>query len=208
MVGVLGKNLLKLVAKIEEHIQVNARVAIRAAQCDCDWFNRRLRRPESERREAYVQNVQARLHRFERGHGGHATGVVRVELEGQVYLGLYGGHELVGVIGSEQTAHVLDADAVGAHVAEAARFGQIVFQVVNASAHPTTFADGVADGKLEMFSGVLYRRGRSFQVGFVVEGVEHAEDVNAVLGGAFDELIHNVVGVVAVSDEGLPAQQH
>ena len=105
-----------------------------------------------------------------------------VELEGQVYLGLDGGHEFIGVVGGEQATHVLDADTVRAHVSEATRLAQKVVEIVDVAAHPAALADGVADGELKMLSRVLDSGGRAFQVGFVVEGVEDAEDVNAILG--------------------------
>ncbi|MCY3956466.1 MAG: hypothetical protein OXF47_10820 [Nitrospira sp.] len=42
----------------------------------------------------------------------------------------------------------------------------------------------------------------------VVQGVENAKDVNAVFRGLDDEAFQDVVGVMPVSHQVLPAQQH
>ena len=116
--------------------------------------------------------------------------------------------EVVCVIRREQPAHVLDADTVRAHVAQAARFGEIVFEIVNLAAHPPLVGHGVADGQLKTLPRALDGFGGALEVRLVVERVEHPEHVDAVLGGALDEGVHDVVGVGAVADKGLPAQQH
>ena len=45
-------------------------------------------------------------------------------------------------------------------------------------------------------------------VPLVVEGVEDAEDVDAILRRTVDEGIDHVVSIRAVADEGLPAKKH
>ncbi len=42
----------------------------------------------------------------------------------------------------------------------------------------------------------------------VVHGVEDAEHVHAVFDGALDEALHHVIGVVAVAEQVLAAEQH
>ncbi len=48
----------------------------------------------------------------------------------------------------------------------------------------------------------------SVHVADVVQGVEDAEDVDAVCGRPFDEPFQHVVGIMPIADEVLPAQQH
>ena len=50
--------------------------------------------------------------------------------------------------------------------------------------------------------------GRPFEVPLVVEGVEHAEDVYADVGGSVDEGVDDVIGVCAVSHKALASEQH
>jgi hypothetical protein len=101
----------------------------------------------------------------------------------------------------QQAGHVLDADRVAAHVLElfghvdpevdvvhrAQRIGQRTLGVL---------ADG--DGGLD----------RGFDIAHIVHRVEDAEHVHAVVGAARDELFDHVVGVVAVTERVLAAQQH
>ncbi|ECV3332148.1 hypothetical protein ECA39_07340, partial [Salmonella enterica subsp. enterica serovar Montevideo] len=47
-----------------------------------------------------------------------------------------------------------------------------------------------------------------FHIARVVHGIEDAEHIHAVFDGAFDEALHHVIGVVAVAEQVLPAQQH
>ena len=131
-----------------------------------------------------------------------------VQLQRDADFRLERGDEVVCVIGREQPAHVLDADAVRAHVAQASRFGEVVFEVVDAAAHPPLVGDGVADGQLQMLPRALDRVGGALEIRLVIERVEHPEDVDAVLRGALDEGVHDVVGVSAIADERLPAQKH
>ncbi|EHC70798.1 hypothetical protein LTSEJOH_0135, partial [Salmonella enterica subsp. enterica serovar Johannesburg str. S5-703] len=47
-----------------------------------------------------------------------------------------------------------------------------------------------------------------FHIARVVHGVEDAEDVHTVFHRALDEAFHHVIGVVAVAEQVLAAQQH
>ena len=69
-------------------------------------------------------------------------------------------------------------------------------------------AHGVAEGALGVRPFALDRGDGALDVTHVVEGVEGPEDVHAVLDGLADEPIDDVVLVVAVAEEILPAQEH
>jgi len=59
-----------------------------------------------------------------------------------------------------------------------------------------------------VLAGRLDRRDGARQVAHVVQGVEHPEHVYAIGRGALDEPVDQIVGVVAVAHQVLPAQQH
>ena len=59
-----------------------------------------------------------------------------------------------------------------------------------------------------MFAAGFYFSDGPVDVAHVVQRIEDAEDVDAVCGGPFDEPLQHVVGIVAVADEVLPAEQH
>jgi hypothetical protein len=59
-----------------------------------------------------------------------------------------------------------------------------------------------------VLAGLFDRRGGGLVVADVVEGVEDAEDVHAVLRRLVHEAAHDVVAVVPVADDVLAAQQH
>ena len=69
-------------------------------------------------------------------------------------------------------------------------------------------AGGVADGALDVAAVLLDEADGGLHVAEVVEGVEDAEDVHAVLDGEADELLEDVISVVAVGDDVLAAEEH
>ena len=68
--------------------------------------------------------------------------------------------------------------------------------------------DGIADGGFDMFAAGFHFSHGPFDVADIVQRVEDAEDVDAVGGGPFDEPFQHIVGIMAIADEVLPAQQH
>ena len=109
--------------------------------------------------------------------------------------------QIVGGIGGEQRGHVLDADRVRAHVGEA--LGQL-----GVAFNGMYRGNGVADRGLRVFAGFLDGAHRHHEVARIVQRVEHAEDIDAVDGHAFDAFFDDVVSVVAVAENRLAAQEH
>ena len=69
-------------------------------------------------------------------------------------------------------------------------------------------ADGVTDGALRVFAGGAHGFERRAQIADVVERVEDAEHVHAVLGGLIHKAPHHLVFVMPVAQQVLAAQQH
>ena len=69
-------------------------------------------------------------------------------------------------------------------------------------------ADRVAQGSLGVAAVFLDCLDGRLDVARVVEGVEHAENVDAVFDRERHEPVDDIVGVVAVAHEVLAAQQH
>ena len=59
-----------------------------------------------------------------------------------------------------------------------------------------------------MFAGFFCGFCRTFEVTGIVARIENAENADTVFCGGFDELIDDIVGIVAVSQKVLTAQQH
>ena len=124
-----------------------------------------------------------------------------VELDGDRELALQTRDELLGVVRRQQGRHVLDAQRVGAHLDEPAGDLDVVIERVHRR-------DRVDDRRLKVLACLLDRRRRGLEVARVVQGIEDAEDVDAVLGRLGHEAPHDVVAVVPVADQVLTAQQH
>ena len=122
-------------------------------------------------------------------------------MDRDVDLGLDRLDQFVGVVGRQQAGHVLDADGIGPHAGELFRHLDKVGVVMNR-------ADGVADRGLGDLAGLLDRVHRGPHVAGIVEGVEDAEDIDAVGRGPFDEGLEHVIGIVAVAKDVLTPQQH
>ncbi|GAS18772.1 hypothetical protein NGUA28_01459 [Salmonella enterica] len=69
-------------------------------------------------------------------------------------------------------------------------------------------AGGVRECALGVGAMAAHRLQCGFHIARVVHGVEDAEHVHTVFHRAFDEALHHVVGVMAVAEQVLAAQQH
>ena len=110
-------------------------------------------------------------------------------------------HDVVCRLRLQQRRHVLEAQRVASEIHEVTGHLDIALDRVQ-------LAHGVAESALGMRPFTLDRSDGALDVAHVVEGVERAEDVHAVLDGLADEAVDDVVLVVAVAEEVLPAQEH
>ena len=69
-------------------------------------------------------------------------------------------------------------------------------------------AGGVAEGALGVGAVAADRLQGGLHVARVVHGIKDAEDVHTVFDGALHKALHHVIGVVAVAEQVLAAQQH
>ncbi len=158
---------------------------------------------EAERADRGVHAVGAGLDRLHQAHQGDAGGGVGVHVHAHGFAAvlLDAAHDVIGRLRLEQRGHVLQADRVAAHLHQALRH-------VDEALHGVQRADGVADRALGVLAGTAHGGDGVLQVADVVQGVEHAEHVHAVLGGLVDEAVDHAVLVMAVAEQVLAAQQH
>ena len=71
-----------------------------------------------------------------------------------------------------------------------------------------TGTDRIGHRALGVLADLERRRDGRFEVPYVVHRVEYAEDIHPVLGGRLDKGFDDVVGVVAVTEDVLGAEQH
>ena len=109
--------------------------------------------------------------------------------------------QLFGHIGLEQPGHVLDADGVAAQVFQATGQVDPVVQVVHR-------ADRIGEGPLGVLAGGQGRLDGRLEVRQIVQGIEDAEDIDAVLRRTLHEGLDHVVGIVPIAQQVLTAQQH
>ena len=182
-------------------VEVEAAVIAELAQGDRQGLGGGLRGAAREGRQAAVDDVGAGLHGLEQRHLADAGRGVGVDLHRQAALGLDAAHKLIGGRRREVAGHVLDAQRVGAHARQ-------LLGKAHEVGHGVDGARGVAERRLALPSRLVASLDGRLEVAHVVQGVEHAHDVDAVL----DRLLHHgadhVVGVVLVAEEVLAAQQH
>ena len=109
--------------------------------------------------------------------------------------------ERIGLERRQESGHVLDADAVRAQVFQS--FG--LFHKVVQAVHR---ADRIANRGFHVFVALPDHSDGGLKIANVVQGVENAKDVNAVFRGLDDESFQDVVGIMSIPDQVLPAQQH
>jgi hypothetical protein len=101
----------------------------------------------------------------------------------------------------QQACHVLDRDRMGAHILDTLR-------EIDPEVDRMHRAHGVGNRALRVLAQGHGRLDRDLQVARVVERIEDPEHVDAVLRGTLDELLDQVVGVMPVAENVLPAEQH
>ena len=200
--GVLGPHdIAEVGGDFEQQADVQTGVVFGSLEDFHQRFGRGMGRPHGHRGDGGVDHFGPGLRGLDQGGHGHAGGRVGVDVNGQIDRFPDGLDQIVGGVGGEQGGHVLDADGVGAHFLQALGESGVAFDGVYRG-------DGVADGGLGVFAGFLHGLHRYHEVARVIEGIKDAEDVDAVDGHAFDAFFDDVVGIVAVAEDGLAAQEH
>ena len=148
-----------------------------------------------------VDDVGAGFDPLEDGHRRQAGGVVAVDVHRDLDGGFQLPHQLVAGVGGQQAGHILDADGVGTHLLKGLGVGGEGLVGVHR-------AEGVADAALDMGPLLVGRLDGGLQVAGVVQRVEDADDVDAIGHRLLHEVLHRVVGVGAVAQHVLAAEQH
>ena len=110
-------------------------------------------------------------------------------------------HERARRAGREDARHVLDGEGVDAH-------RDLLLRELHVGLHRVDGRGGVADRALRVAPVLLDAPDGLFEVARVVQRVEDAEDVHAVLARERHEAVHHVVRVVLVAEDVLTAQEH
>lgn len=101
-----------------------------------------------------------------------------------------------GLIGLDKTCHVLDADGVSTHGFELLCVLCEVCVVENGSRR-------VGDSRLNVTALLLCSLDCGLEVSRVVECIEYSDDVYTVCYGLLNEVLYNVVRIVAVAEDVL-----
>ena len=132
---------------------------------------------------------------------GHASGRVALHVDGNRQRRLHPAHQLKRGVGVQQPGHVFNTDGVGPHVFNA-------FRQVNPQINGMHWADRVRNCALGMAVHLQNRFDGRFQITHIVHGIEHPKHIHAIHSTALDKLGDHIIGIVAVTQNVLPAKQH
>ena len=194
-------HFLPVIGDFEQQVKIVAGVVAAFLQGGDDRFHRGVAVAEGKRRAGGVGNRGARLGGLDDVHGSHAADVVAVHVHRQADFGVERLHQALGAIRREHARHVLDGDGVGAEVFELLAVFQIAVERVHGR-------HGIGDGTFEPAAASLDGLGVIDHVADVVERVEHAKHLDAVLLRAGDEAVHDVFRVMLVAHQVLAAREH
>ena len=173
----------------------------RAHQRGDELFRRRLRRALGKRRNRRIENIHTRFDSHHVSHLRQTGRAVRVQMQRQRDARFDFFNDLVGGVGREQPAHVLQANDLHAHVGELFRHTEKIIRRM----HRT---DGVTDRAFDQLAGLKRRVNGGLHVAHIVHGIEDTEHIDAVGGGALHEGLNDIVRIVLVTDHVLAAQEH
>ena len=148
-----------------------------------------------------IDDISTCLDALEDGHGSQTCGVVAVDIHGDADGLLQLLDQIIAGVGSQQASHVLDADGVCTHLLQGLGVGCKVLVVVHG-------AQGIADAALNMCAFLVGRLDGGLQVAGIVQCVEDADDIDAVCNGLLYKVLNSIIGVGAVAQHVLAAEQH
>ena len=152
-------------------------------------------------RDGGINAVNARLDGLQQGHLRHPGGGMSMQVQAHVIAFFDFADQRKGGPRGENARHVFNRDGVDAGL-------QQLFSQVKPGLQGVGRTGGVGERPLSVGAVAAHRLQGGFHVARVVHGVEDAEHVHAVFDGALSEALHHVIGVVAVAEEVLAAEQH
>ncbi len=182
-------------------VDIEAGVVRRAGEGGHQRFGGRVAIGGAHRGDGGIDAVDAGFNGLQQRHLRHAGGGVAVQVQGDVIAFFDFADQLKGGMRGENAGHVLDGDGVDAGL-------QQLFGEVEPGLQGVRRAGGVAEGALGVGAVAADRLQGGLHVARVVHGIKDAEDVHAVFDGALHKALHHVIGVVAVAEQVLAAQQH
>ena len=189
-----GRDALQLV-------DIQPCVILRAGEGGHQRFGCRMAVGGAHGRNRRIHAVDPGFNGLQQGHLRHAGGGVAVQVQGDVVAFFDFADQLKGGMRRQNAGHVLDGDGVDAGL-------QQLFGEVEPGLQGVRRAGGVRKRALGVGAVAAHRLQGGLHVARVVHGVEDAEDVHAVFDGALHEALHHVIGVVAVAEQVLAAEQH
>ncbi len=194
-------DLLPVLRYLEQQVEVEAGVVEAFLERGGDHLHRGVRVAEGQRRMGRVGDGRARFRRLDDVGRCHAAHVMAVDVHRQADLGIERLDHALGAVRRQHARHVLDGDGVGAQVLE-------LLAVLKVAVERVHRRERVGDGALEVRPAGLDGLGVVDDVADVVQGVEHAEHLDAVAVRRSDEVIDDVLGVVLVPHQVLAAREH
>jgi len=130
-----------------------------------------------------------------------------MEMQRQVNFFFDGRYQIIGIERRHDAAHVFDANGIRAHLFQCFGFPDIIVQIVNVTAQ-TDICQRIANRSLKNLAVCLDSFRAGFHIAEIVKRIKTAENINADFTGLIHESAHDVIGVMAVTDQILPADQH
>ena len=199
--GVFLANLAEIGRDFLQQFEIETCIAFLAFQRRDHGLGGAVAVGHAHRGNGGIDIVDAGLGRLHDRGGAQAGGRVTLHVNRHLDRRLQPRDQFEGHIGLEQAGHVLDGNGMRAHVLEP--LGQVHPHVDGVDG-----ADGIGNGALGMLAVGNGCLNGALEIARVIEGVEDTEDIDAIDGAALDELLDHIVGVMTITEQVLPAQQH
>ena len=194
-------HLLEVRGYLGEQVHVEAGVEGGAFVDGDDRLGRRLAGPAGEGADCGVKYLCAGFHAFQVSHLGHAACGVAVHMNRNRNRLLERSYQPGGHLRRKQARHVLYAERVAAELLELSGDLDVELGVVHG-------ACGIGERAFGDFAAFLDRFDGELHVAGVVEGVEYAEYVDTDFGGVLYKGDKDIIGIVLVAEDVLPAKEH
>ena len=202
-------HILPVVGIFVELLQVDRLLPLVPLHHRDDGVEVRLRGQPRHRRQRAVDDIDIVLDRLHQRRRLDRRGIVGVQMDRDIDRLAQRRYQLFRGIGFQQPRHVLDAEHVRAGILQPPCEIEIILQVVAIARLFPQHVAGIADGRLGDAAGMLaHRLDRLAHPFDPVQRIENAEHIDAVLPGAHDEALDEIVGIGLVADRVGAAKKH
>ena len=199
--SILLANITEVSCNLQQCVQIKTSVQIGSLQHFYYCFCGAVRGSHGHGGNSSIHNLCTSFSSLQQGGYRQTSSCVGMDFDRQVNLCFDGLYQVVGLKGLQQTRHILDTDGVCTEIC-------IGFSQIGVNLFCMIGSSGIRNSHLNMLTSLFSGICSTLQVARIVASIEDTENSDTVAGSSLNELIYNVIGIMAITQQVLTTQQH